>query len=218
MASDYDPAGLEDVKDKIFQKIDPVLKEQGFGKARSGSQTPLRDFNKNIGFWEKSILNKPPRWLFHLVQNGESWEAKLPNQDMRDRVGYYNLSNRDNVAALASRVLPVVEKDGNWAAYQDWEWLAMIFLPEPARGTSGQDINGFAPPNFDLECRGERLDPISIQVHGLCDPKSICSTVSGDLSYEEATNALQQLFGVDSEGSTEKESPSGPDQSLFGSN
>lgn len=196
MASDYDPAGLEDVKDKIFQQIDPVLEEQGFKKARSGSQTPLREFDNSTGFWEGSILSKPPRWLFHLVQSSEGWEARLPDQDRSDRVGYYNLSNRDNVAALASRVLPVVKQGGNWVPYEKWEWLAMIFLPEPARGTSGQDINGFAPPDFDLECRGEELNPISIQVYALCDSGSTCSAVASDLTYEEATEALRQLFGV----------------------
>lgn len=197
MASDYDPAGLEDVKDKIFQQIDPVLEGQGFEKARSGSQTPLREFDNSTGFWEGSILSKPPRWLFHLVQSSEGWEARLPDQDRNDRVGYYNLSNRDNVAALASRILPVVKQDGQWAPYEEWEWLAMIFLPEPARGTSGQDINGFSPPNFDLECRGRKLNPIAIYVYGLCDEASTCSAVSDDLTYRQATDALRELFGVD---------------------
>jgi hypothetical protein len=196
MVSDYDPAGLEDVKNKIFQQIDPVLEEHGFEKARSGSQTPLREFDNSTGFWEGSILSKPPRWLFHLVQNSEEWEARLPDHDRNDRVGYYNLSNRDNVAALVSRILPVVKQDGSWVPYEEWEWLGMIFLPEPARGTSGQDINGFAPPNFDLECRGEELNPISVHVYALCDPKSTCSVVPDDLTYEEATNALRGLFGV----------------------
>jgi len=210
MASDYDPAGLNDVKKKIFEKIEPVLDEQGFVRARSGSETPLREFDSTIGFWEGGMLSKPPRWLFHLVQSGEGWEAELPDRDGDDRMGYYNLSNRDNVAALASRLLPVVQQDGGWVAYEQWEWLSMVFLPEPAHGTAAQDINGFAPPNFDLECRGRELNPIAIYVYGLCDEASTCSAVSDDLTYGQATDALQELFGVDVGGENDSSDDAAP--------
>jgi len=197
MSNDADPANVGEIKKKIFKGVQKVLNDHGLDRARSGSQTPLRDFDPNTGFWEDSILSKPPRWLVHFRQSGSGWVAEVPNQPSSDRLGYYNVAKRDNVAAVSARILPVIDMGNTWAAYETWEWLVIVFFPEPLpRGSSSQIVSGFSPPSLGLECKGTEATPIAVHVYSLCSPDSSCSLSGVEITYGEATQLLEDLFGV----------------------
>ena len=197
MSDSSDPAGVSNVKDRVYDKIDEVLDDHGLVKRKSGRDRGVEEFDEETGFWESGVLNKPPRWLFRLSEEDDGWVAEMPDRDSSDRLGYYNV-RVDNVAAGAARIVPIVREDDEWVLCQDWEWLCMVFFSQALRrGSSAETIEGFTPPDFTLSYQDEQLNPLAIQVFSLCTPNSTCSEVSGDLTYEEATGALRRLFGVE---------------------
>lgn len=194
MSSNADPAGVKSLKKKVYRKIDPVLEKYGFDRARSGSNIGIREFNSSTGFWKSGITSKPPRWLIHFVQHKDKWEAKLPNTTGSDRVGYYNVSRRDNVAAFCVRIVPVMRDQGEWTPYEEWEWLMMIFLPKPLQGSSSEVISGFTPPDTTIECKDEKIEPLAIHFYSLCEPGLSCTLSGVELTYSVATERLKEMF------------------------
>ena len=195
MSGNADPAGVKRLKKKVYDKVGPVLEKYGFEFARSGSQTPIREFNTDTGFWKSGITSKPPRWLIHFVKGGGKWQARVPDTSRSDRVGYYNISRRDNVAAFCVRIVPVLKHQDDWVPYEEWEWLMMIFLPRPLQGSSSEVISGFTPPDTTIECGGEKINPLAVHIYRLCEPSLSCSLSNVNLAYSGATKRLRELFG-----------------------
>ena len=199
MSNDADPAKVGEIKKVIFEKVRNVLKDHSLDYARSGSQTALRDFDPSTGFWENSILSKPPRWLVHFRQEDSGWVAEVPKNSGSDRLGYYN-TGRGNVGAVCARVLPVVDMGATWTAYEDWEWLVIVFFPKPLpQATSADIVSGFSPPNLQLKCKGTEVTPIALHVYSLCSPDSSCTLSGVEMTYGKATQLLKDLFGVSEE-------------------
>lgn len=194
-----DPAGVHSDRKNILDRLkEKVLDGYDFSIATCGHQSEVRDFDSETGYWQEQsdVRSKPPRWLFHLEERPEGLHASVPSDPASDQIGYYNVSNRDNVAVITSRILPVIRIDDEYHLYEKWEWVCVVFFSGPLDGSSAEIVKGFRPPGFQLH--GGRTSPetLALQVFTLCPGNLECSLPQFDRTYSEATQALAQLLKI----------------------
>ena len=196
MSGELDPAGVKSLKKEVYHEIDPILEDYGFDKARCGAEVGIKEkeFSRETGFWVASKKSKPTRWFVHFVEQDGKWVAKVPEVSGSDRVGYANFANRDNVAALAVRVIPVIRQEDVWEPYEEWEWLMIIFFPEALDGSAAQLISGFEPPSTTVEHKKGEINPVAIHVYSLCQPDLSCTLSDVEITYLDATERLMEMF------------------------
>lgn len=194
----YDPAGVGKTKKKLRKRLKEELKIHGYVLRTCGSQTELRGFDEETGFWTSGLLSKPHRWLFNLSVEDGQVEAAPPEHERSDQLGYYNVK-QDTVAGVTARAVPVIEEaaEETFSCYEDWEWIIFVFFESPLEGMgSSEMVSGFSPPNYDMEHNGKRVSPLGMHLYALCDPESRCEIDGVEVSYREATRALADLMGV----------------------
>ena len=170
-----------------------------------------RAIDPATGFWRNVtfVTGKPPRWLIHFDITGDNVTAAVPEQHRAAAIGYANTKGGDS-GALAVRVLPVVRVDDHeFREVERWEWVFLLCFPsglEP--GSSGEAFDQFdvaagtltylkrdQPYIFaGLLCLNAPDEQVSFEIRG----------TQRTLSYQDATDALQNLIKVTTPGGSDE--------------
>lgn len=193
----------------FFKWFGTFLKDKGLQFTKSGFKHGAgygsHAFEPATGFWqdEQHSSGKPPRWVFHILPQGQVVTAALPNGAQEAGIGSSNTAQGDK-AGLVVRILPALRMpDQTYAKLDDFEINALFVFNGGLPAGSSSDAFSFNLDLGNLHRVGALQQYIFAGLLGLRDradfPEGPAHTAFPSLNYGQVVDAIKQLMTIQPE-------------------
>ncbi|OYQ20541.1 AAA family ATPase, partial [Elstera cyanobacteriorum] len=191
---------LSNFEDDFFSWLKIFLKDKGLQFSQCGFKTKdglgaRHDFDLEAGYWREPnySANKPPRWLYQIIQGPQGLRAQNP-AGFATNLGAINTAQQDK-AGVVFRLVPLIRQaPGDFVQNNSFEVHALfIFHGATPQGSSAEPLN-FDPSTGAMRFKGEALGYIGCGLLGL-KPRAMKIKVMEEgiertITYGEVINAL----------------------------
>lgn len=193
----------------FFKWFGTFLKDKGLQFTKSGFKHGAgfgsHAYEAATGFWqdEPHSSGKPPRWIFHVIPQGQGVTADLPNGVQEAGIGSSNTAQGDK-AGLVVRVLPaLLMPDQSYAKLDDFEINALFVFNGGLPPGSSSDAFSFNLNLGNLRRVGAPQQYIFAGLLGLKDradfPDGPAHVAYPNLNYGLVVDAIKNLVTVQPE-------------------
>lgn len=204
---------------KTRASVKAVLNQWGLEVSSSGTKSLSLPSSTSLdnasGYWDvttnRGVLNKPPRWILHVKNQGGNLVTELPHDSAGNElpsagsIGYIN--NRQGKSSVTIvRLLPAFDDgNGGFNFFDGWEWIIVFAFGSPLPpGTSGELLSNFDVSASTLEYKGNsasQSQPYKVPVIGIIKSKDAAVQTSIQISgksfsYDDCTKSCQNFFSA----------------------